>query len=81
MSDQWFDLYLFLVGEANVLYKLSHLSKEDADKYADYWIEMNDMHDYMLVLEGSTPWDDTPTIIEKSPEWISLEYARLQIGV
>lgn len=81
MSEQWFDLYLFLVGEPNVLYKIGHLSKEDADKYADYWIEMNDMHDYMLVLEGSTPWNDDPTIIEKSPEWIPLEYARLQIEV
>lgn len=76
-----FDLYLFLVGEANKLYKLGHLSKNEADKYAEYWIEMNEMHDYILVTEGSTPWTDNPTIIEKSPEWISLEYAKLQIGV
>lgn len=80
MDDHFFDLYLFIFGEPNVLYKLEHLSEEDAHKYAQYWFDMNELHDYILVLSGSTPWNDESelTIIPKSPEWISLEYAKLQ---
>lgn len=80
MSDRFFDLYLFVFGEENVLYKLEHLSEEDAHKYAEYWFEMNELHDYILVLSGSTPWSDESklSIVLKSPEWISLEHAKLE---
>lgn len=80
MSDDntFYDLYLYLIPENDKLTKIPHLSMDDAKKYADYWFEMNELHDYMLVTEGSTPWSEpVPDIEVKTPEWISLEYAKI----
>ncbi len=77
-DNTFYDLYLYLVPESDKLTKIPHLSKDDAKKYADYWFEMNELHDYMLVIEGSTPWyEPAPSIEVKTPEWISLEYAKM----
>lgn len=73
-NDRWYDLYLYKFPNIETLYKLSHLSYEDARKYKQYWLDISDLNEYMLVIEGGTPWIDKPTIIEKTPEWISLEY-------
>lgn len=80
MDTRYFDLYLFEIDSPDDLYKISHLSYSDAQLYADYWVGMSDSNDYILVLEDSTPWNDQPTIIEKSPEWISLKYQELWQG-
>lgn len=79
-EEQFYDLYLYLVSESNKLFKIPHLTMSNAKKYASYWFEMNEMHDYMLVTENSTPWSEpTPSIEIKSPEWISMEYAKLSV--
>lgn len=75
--DNMYDLYLYVTSDPNTLYKLSHLTNTEVHTYSEYWFEMNEMHDYIVVLEGSTLWYDHPTIIEKTPEWISLEYDKL----
>lgn len=77
-STKPIDLYLWIIPNSNTLYKISNLTKEEADLYANRWLEMNELHDYMYVLEGSTPWTEpAPTIIDKSPEWISLQEKEL----
>lgn len=78
-EERYFDLYLYNVQHPNDLVKLGHLTTEEAHKYGDYWFEMNELHDYILVIEGDAPWDasNKPTIDVKTPEWISLEYANL----
>lgn len=79
-EELFYDLYLYLVTESNKLFKIPHLTAFDATKYANYWFEMNEMHDYMLVTENSTPWSEPiPSIEIKSPEWISMEYAKLSM--
>ena len=78
MSDSFFDLYLFTIPESNKLVKIPHLTKTDAEKYAKQWFEMNDLHDYMFVTEGSTPWSEpVPDISIENPEWITIEYEKL----
>lgn len=78
MSEAFYDLYLYLIPHNDELVKIPHLLREDAKNYASKWFEMNDLHDYMLVVEGSTPWSEpAPIITEKTPEWIELEYAEL----
>ncbi len=73
--NRWFDLYLFVVNNADHLIKISHLNFVDAAAYAEEWFEMNELHDYMLVTENSTPWHNpVPDIVVKSPEWIRSEY-------
>lgn len=72
-NDNFYDLYLFNVLETDKLFKLPHLTKEEADKYSLEWFELNNLHDYIFVIEGSTPWTEPkPTIVIKTPEWISL---------
>lgn len=80
MDTTHFDLYLFEVDSPEDLYKIGHLPYSDAQLYADYWLAMGDSHDYMLVSEDSTPWNDQPNIIEKSVDWICLKYQELQQG-
>ena len=73
-EERFFDLYLWIIPDNDTLYKLGHLTKEQADAYAKQWLDISEIHDYMYVLEGSTPWSTpAPTIIEKSIEWISLQ--------
>ena len=75
------DLYLWIIPDSNTLYKIGNLTKEEADLYSQRWQEMNELHDSMYVLQGSTPWSDpVPTIIDKTPEWISLQYSELNKG-
>lgn len=79
-NSKWFDLYLFVVDNADHLIKLPHLTFKEASDYSEMWFEINDMHDYMLVTEGSTPWVDEPIIEVKDPSWISEEHYRLCEG-
>lgn len=74
-----YDLYLFVYSSGiKETFKLSQLTMADATKYAHYWREMNEMHDYMLVISGSNPWlRPTPVIKEKTADWLLLEYAKL----
>lgn len=73
-AEYFLDLYLWIIPDNNKLYKIGHLTKEQADTYAKEWFDISEIHDYMYVLEGSTPWSiPVPTIIEKNPEWISLQ--------
>ena len=77
-DNTFYDLYLYIVPQNDKLFKIPHLTREDADKYAQYWFDMNEMHDYMLVTENSTPWSEpAPSIEIKTPEWITLEYAAM----
>lgn len=70
-NTMWYDLYLWIIPDSNTLYKLGHIDLEDAKKYSNQWFEANELHDYMYVLEGSTPWSEPkPTIVDISPEWI-----------
>ena len=75
MADERFlDLYLWIIPDSNTLYKLGHLTKEQADTCAQQWFDISEIHDYMYVREGLTPWSTpAPTIIEKSPEWIFMQ--------
>ncbi len=78
MDNGFYDLYLYVVPENDKLIKIPHLTREDAEKYSKYWFDMNELHDYMLVTEGSTPWSEPiPDITIKSPEWILLEYSTM----
>ena len=75
MSENFFDLYLYVIPESDKLVKIPHLTRDEAETYASQWFDINELHDYMLVTEDSTPWSEpVPTITVKSPEWISLEY-------
>lgn len=72
------DLYLYIIPENNNLIKIPHLTMEDAHKYAAKWFESNELHDYMLVIEGSTPWyEPIPNITIKNPSWIEKEILKL----
>ena len=78
MDDIFYDLYLYVAPESDKLNKIPHLTRECAEMYAKHWFEMNELHEFMLVTEGSTPWSEPiPTIVEKTPEWIFLEYQKL----
>lgn len=76
--ELWFDLYLYVFPDNNKLVKIPHLSRTDAIKYARQWLDMNDLHDYVLVLEDDTPWGvEKPDITVETPEWITSEYNKL----
>lgn len=80
-DSEWFDLYLYQVPHSDDLVKIPHLNRNDAEQYASYWFEMNDLHDYMLVTEGSTPWSEpVPIITVASPDWIEQQYELLNKG-
>ena len=66
----YFDIYLWVFPNSDKLIKISHLSNEDAKRLTDKWYELNELHDFMLVLEGSTPWTEEPEIEEKPKEWL-----------
>ncbi len=69
-TDLYYDIYLWVFPESNKLTKIGHLSRKDAERLANKWFEMNELHDYMLVTEGSTPWYDEPVITVKPREWL-----------
>lgn len=77
------DLYLYSIqDEDHKLIKIPHLTKQDADIYAKYWLDMNEFHDYIIMGEGGTPFKNEAVVITtKTPEWISLEYNRLHGGI
>lgn len=75
----FYDLYLYVIPKNQKLVKIPHLTFEDGMKYANQWIDMNDLHEYMLVTEDSTPWvEPTPDICIETPNWIISEYDKLQ---
>ena len=77
-KDLFYDLYLYINPKNNKLTKIPHLTRSEAEEYAKIWFEMNELHDYMLVLEESKPWSEPePNITIKSPEWIFDEYNRI----
>ena len=78
-TDMLYDLYLFVYSSGiKETIKLSQLTMADATKYAHYWREMNEMHDYMLVISVGNPWLETsPVIKEKTVDWLLSEYAKL----
>lgn len=77
-NDVFYDLYLYVIPKSDKLVKIPHLSKTEADNYARCWFDMNELHDYMLVTEGSKPWSEpAPSIEIQSPEWILSEYRKI----
>jgi len=81
LNTTFYDLYLFIVEDSIHLIKLPHLSLYDAKKYSKQWYAMNEMHDYMLVTEDSTPWYEEPSIVIKDPDWLQKQYDKLVLGV
>lgn len=80
-EPKYVDLYLYLALDDKTMVLIPHISMEDAKIYADRWFELNELHEYIIVTEGSTPWfEPAPTIIKKTPEWISLEADRLELA-
>lgn len=78
MDEKYFDLYLYTVPESNKLVKIPHLLWTEAKKYGVEWCNMNELHDYILVIEGSTPWSDPiPEIIVKDYDWMIEEFNKL----
>ncbi len=69
IDDKFFDIYLWTFPENDKLIKINHLTHEEAKSFADRWHKLNEFHDYMLVVEGSTPFMDEPTIEIKTKEW------------
>ena len=70
VDDKFFDIYLWTFPENDKLIKISHLTHEEAKKLSDRWYELNELHDYMLVVEGSTPFMDEPSIDIQTKEWL-----------
>lgn len=78
MNNSFFDLYLFTIPESDKLVKIPHLTMNDATKYSRQWLKINELNDFMLVTEGSTPWSEiVPDIIIESVEWIETEYKKI----
>jgi hypothetical protein len=66
MADKMVDLYLWVIPNNDVLYKIGHLSFTEATECSVKWFEKDANNDYMIVTEDSTPWSEPkPTIIEK----------------
>lgn len=67
---EYFDLYLYQLAEADKLYRIKHLERQQAEQYAMAWFDKGGTHDYMLVTEDSTPWMEQPDIIDVNADWI-----------
>ena len=80
MCDQkWYDLYLWIFPKSDELYRIKHISEKDSNKYYNDWLNMNELHDGMQVLEGSTPWSEpAPTITDVTPDWINEQHNELE---
>ena len=66
----YYDIYLWTFSNNKELIKIPHLTHDDAVRLTSKWYELNELHDYMLVLEGSTPWLEKPNIVEKDKQWL-----------
>ena len=69
-DEKFFDIYLWTFPENNKLIKISHLTHDEATRLSDKWYELNELHDFMLVLEGSTPFMDEPSVTLQTKEWL-----------
>lgn len=69
-TENFFDIYLWTFPENDKLIKISHLSHDEAVSLSNKWFELNELHDYMLVTEESTPFMDEPSIVVKTKEWL-----------
>ena len=80
-EPKYVDLYLYVAPDDKTLYLIPHVTMEEAKVYAARWFELNELHEYIIATEESTPWvDPAPTIIKKTPEWISLEAEKLELA-
>ena len=72
MSDkeQFFNIYLWIFPENNKLIKIEHLTRKEAEELSNRWYELNELHDYMLVTEVSTPFGNDVSIEIKPKEWL-----------
>ena len=69
-EERFFDIYLWLFQENDKLIKIGHLTHEEADDLAKRWYELNELHEYVLVTEDSTPFNDEVSIEIKTKEWL-----------
>ena len=72
MDNVRYDLYLWYFSNTDTSYRIKHISQTDAEKYYKDWLDSNDSHDGMYVLETSTPWINelSKEIIDVTPEWM-----------
>lgn len=69
-AERFFDIYLWKFPESDKLIKISHLTYEEATRLSTKWVTLNNLHDYMLVFEGSMPFIDKPSITVQTKEWL-----------
>lgn len=69
-KEQFFDIYLWIFPKNDKLIKIEHLTRKEAEELSNRWYELNKLHDYMLVTEVSTPFDNEASIEIKPKEWL-----------
>ena len=70
VSNRFFDIYLWTFPENDKLFKIGHLTEEDALQLANQWFELDELRDYALVLEGSALFVGESSIEVKTKEWL-----------
>ncbi len=72
MSDEerFFDIYLWTFQEDDKLIKIGHLTHKEAEELSKRWYELNELHEFILVTEASTPFGDEVSIEIKTKEWL-----------
>lgn len=69
-DKKFFDIYLWTVPNNDKLIKIEHLTYDEAIELSSKWFNRKEPCDYMIVLEGSTPFINNPVIEVKTKEWI-----------
>ena len=78
-DTMYFDLYLYIVPKNDNLVRIPHLTRDIANKYAHMWLDMNELHECILVTEDSTPWGpEIPDITIRDLDWMNKEYSILK---
>ena len=70
INELFFDIYLWVFPENDKVIKIGHLTRNEAEELSKRWFELNELHDYMLVTEASTPFMDEPSTEVKTKEWL-----------
>lgn len=81
MSNKSCDLYLYKFNDSKFLIKIPKVTFDIGTQYAQKWLAIDAMHDYMLVTEGSTPWHVEPENIDiRDLDWLDKKYNTFMKG-
>lgn len=73
-TKNFFDIYLWTIPNNDKIikmFKIEHLTYDEATELSSKWLKCKESCDYIIALEGSTPFTNDPAVIEvKTKEWI-----------